>query len=311
MPCAGDAGRKPFKRGKGRRKRALGVREGAGCGKRPDLEQALILLHQLKNEAPEPAGVERLRGTTSDQQEKFPEAVAAFTKAADQDPKDRESVEMLGVSLFRMGRASEALPFLEKAHLAVERANIDPQYVLGLCYADMERYADARHAFAAQYGFAPDSAAAYLLAARLFLRREFAAEAVVEARKALETQSRAALGAPVIGRGRAGHGRHSRRDSGAGGRAQDRSAEWSDVRPARRCTYATSNMPRRSRHSNCALLLEPSATAPYILLGQVFIKLRQPIQALHYPGPGGEDGPLELYHAQFAWPGLQSNRPNG
>jgi tetratricopeptide (TPR) repeat protein len=68
----------------------------------------------------------------------------------------------------------------------VERANIDPQYVLGLCYADVKRYDDARHAFAAQYGFEPDSAEAYLLAARLFLRREFVAEAAVQAHKALE-----------------------------------------------------------------------------------------------------------------------------
>ncbi len=33
---------------------------------------------------------------------------------------------------------------------------------------------------------------------------------------------------------------------------------------------------------NRAVLLEPSATAPYILLGEVFLKLKQPIEALHY-----------------------------
>jgi len=42
-------------------------------------------------------------------------AIAAFTKAADQDPNDRESIEMRGVSLLSPGRAPEALPFLEKA----------------------------------------------------------------------------------------------------------------------------------------------------------------------------------------------------
>ena len=63
-----------------------------------------------------------------------------------------------------MGRAPEAIPFLEKAHMAVERANIDPEYVLGLSYADVGRYDDARRAFASQYGFEPDSAEAYLLA---------------------------------------------------------------------------------------------------------------------------------------------------
>ena len=31
-----------------------------------------------------------------------------------------------------------------------------------------------------------------------------------------------------------------------------------------------------------AVLLEPNSTAPYILLGQTFLKLNQPIQAIHY-----------------------------
>ncbi len=33
---------------------------------------------------------------------------------------------------------------------------------------------------------------------------------------------------------------------------------------------------------NRAVLLEPQATGPYILLGETFLKLKQPIQALHY-----------------------------
>ena len=33
---------------------------------------------------------------------------------------------------------------------------------------------------------------------------------------------------------------------------------------------------------NRAVLLEPQATGPYILLGETFLKLNHPIQALHY-----------------------------
>ena len=33
---------------------------------------------------------------------------------------------------------------------------------------------------------------------------------------------------------------------------------------------------------NRAVLLEPGATGPYILLGETFLKLDHPIQALHY-----------------------------
>ena len=147
------------------------------------LDKAMAQLDQLAAQNPEPAGVERLRGMILYQKEQFPQAIEAFTRAATQDPNDSQSIEMHGVSLFRMGRSNEALPLLEKAHTAVERANIDPQYVLGLCYADVKRYDDARHAFAAQYGFDADSAEAYLLAGRLFLRREFVAEAAIETRR--------------------------------------------------------------------------------------------------------------------------------
>src|SRR6516165_3620175 len=133
----------------------------AGKGR---LDQAMQQLDFLARQNPEPAGVERLRAMIFYQRERFPEAIEAFSKAAAQDPGDHESIEMQGVSLFRIGRIQEAIPLLEKARLGVERANIDPDYVLALCYADVQRYDDARHAFAAQYGFAPDSAEAHLLA---------------------------------------------------------------------------------------------------------------------------------------------------
>jgi tetratricopeptide (TPR) repeat protein len=160
--------------------------EAQNLAARGRLDKALAMLGQLAARSPEPAGVERLRGNIFYQKQQFPEAIDAFTKAAEQDPNDRESIEMHGVILFSQGHPAEAIPLLEKARAAIQSANVDPQYVLGLCYADVQRYDDARHAFASQYGFAPDSAEAYLLAARLFLRREFVAEAAVQAQKALE-----------------------------------------------------------------------------------------------------------------------------
>jgi tetratricopeptide (TPR) repeat protein len=246
------------------------------------LDKAMAQLDQLAAQNPEPAGVERLRGMIFYQKEQFSEAVDAFTKAAAQDPDDRESIEMHGVSLFRMGRSPEALPFLEKANLAVERANIDPQYVLGLCYADVKRYDDARHAFAAQYGFAPDSAEAYLLAGRLFLRREFVAEAAVETRKALEINPALPLAHQLLGEVALAKGDSTtaiqeleaeRKINPLNGLLYDRLGDAY----VRKGQYADAQVAL-----NRAVLLEPSATAPYILLGETFLKLNQPIQALHY-----------------------------
>jgi tetratricopeptide (TPR) repeat protein len=223
-----------------------------------------------------------LRGIILYQKEQFPEAIEAFTKAVAQDPNDRESTEMRGVSLFRLGRPAEALPFLEQAHASVEPANVDPEYVLGLCYADLQRYSDARHAFAAQYGFAPDSPEAYLLAARLFLRRELSAEAAAEAHKALEANPALPLAHQLLGEVALAKGavpdaiqelEAERKLNPLDGDLYDRLGD----------AYLRNGQYTEARQAlNCAVLLEPNSTGPYILLGEAFLKLNQPIQALHY-----------------------------
>ena len=246
------------------------------------LDKALAQLEQLAAQSPEPAGVERLRGVIFYQREQVPEAEEAFAKAMAQDPDDLESIEMRGVSLFRLGRPKEALPFLEKAHTAVEHANVDPEYVLGLCYTSAERFDDARHAFAVQYGFAPDSAEAYLLAGRLFLRREYVAEAKAEAKKALAINPSLPLAHQLLGEAALAKGDSAtaideleaeRKIDPLDGPLYDRLGD----------AYLRSGKYVEAQTAlNRAVLLEPTTTAPYILLGEVFLKLKHPIEALHY-----------------------------
>jgi predicted Zn-dependent protease len=246
------------------------------------LDKAMALLDQLAGQTPEPAGVERLRGIIFYQKEDFARAIDAFTRAAKQDRSDRESIEMHGVSLFRVGHCPEAVPFLEQAHAAVVGANVDPEYVLGLCYADVGRYDDARHAFATQYGFGPDSAEAYLLAARLFLRREFASEAAAEAAKALEINPGLPLAHQLLAE--AALAKANTKDA-----IRELEAERK-INPLNGALYdrlgdaylRNGQYNDAQQALNRAVLLEPGATAPYIMLGQTFLKLNQPIQALHY-----------------------------
>ena len=251
----------------------------AGRGR---LNKAMDLLNQLAVQTPEPAGVERLRGIIFYQKNQLSEAVEAFNKAAAQDPTDREAIEMQGVSLFRLGRSPEAIPYLEKAHAAVERANIDPEYVLGLSYADVARYDDARHSFAKQYGFAPDSAEAYLLAGRLFLRRELRDQATIQANKALAINPNLPLAHELLGESALARG-------DAANAIRELEAERAinpldgDVYDRLGDAYLRKGQYSDAQQAlNRAVLLEPSATSPYILLGQTFLKLKQPIQALHY-----------------------------
>jgi tetratricopeptide (TPR) repeat protein len=255
------------------------ARELAGKGR---LDKAMAQLDELARQSPERAGVERLRGIILYQQERFPEAIEAFTKAATQDAADSESIEMHGVSLFRMGRTPEAIPFLEKAHSAVESANIDPNYVLALCYADVQRYDDSRRAFAAQFGFEPDSAEAHLLAGRMFLRRELREQAGVEATRALALEPTLPLAHELLGEVALAHG-----DGATAIKEMELERRFDPMNPdlydrlgdayVRKGEYA-----KAQEALNRAVLLEPSATGPFILLGETFLKLNEPIEALHY-----------------------------
>ena len=255
------------------------AKELAGKGR---LDQAMAELDALALQSPEPAGVERLRGMIWYQREQFPQAIAAFAKAAEQDPNDHESMEMQGVSLFRMGRTREALPLLEKARTGVQGANVDPNYVLALCYSDMQRYDDARRAFASQYGFEPDSAEAHLLTGRLFLRRELRDQAGAEATKALAANPSLPLAHELLGEVSLARG-----DAEAAIKEFEAERKINPLNPdlydRLGDAYLRSGQYAEAQQAlNRAVLLEPTSTGPYILLGETFLKMKQPIQALHY-----------------------------
>ncbi|WP_263350844.1 tetratricopeptide repeat protein [Acidicapsa acidisoli] len=261
---------------------AVSLADAKALAAKGHLDQALAELNELAKAEPEEPGVERLRGIILYQKELLPEAEAAFRKAAAQDAQDRESKEMLGITLYRLGRPVEAIPLLEKAESTVSGANADPKYVLGLCYTDTKRYDDARRAFAAQFGFAPDSAEAYLVAARLFLRREFADEAAVFAHKAVELNSALPQAHQLLGEIALAKAdlplavrelEAEQKLNPLDGAMYDRLGD----------AYVRNGQYEEARQAlNKAVLLEPNATGPYILLGEALIKLGEPIQALHY-----------------------------
>jgi tetratricopeptide (TPR) repeat protein len=246
------------------------------------LDQALQNLDTLAAEQPEPAGVEYLRGMVFYQQEKMAEASAAFAKAVAQDPKNLEAMQMEGVSLFRQGKSAEAVPLLEQAHRSVANANVDPNYVLGLCYLDTRRYDDARRAFAGQYGFPPDSAPSYLLAARMLLRRDYLPIAEESARKALALnpglpQAHLLLGEIALAQGQSANA--------IADFEQER-----DLNPLDGAVYErlgdayirAGNFDRAQQALDRAVLLEPTVNIPFILLGKVLLKQHNSSMAKMY-----------------------------
>lgn len=152
-----------------------------------DSQGALALLEQLRTSEPGMKGLAHEFGLVYYRSGKLVEAEAAFARATQEDPGDKESVQLRGLTLYRLGRPAAAIPFLEQVREWTPNGNADANYVLGLCYLNSQRYDEARGAFALQYGVQRDSGAAYMLAGEMLLEANLPEVALASGKKALES----------------------------------------------------------------------------------------------------------------------------
>ena len=209
-------------------------------------------------------------------------ADAAFAAALADDPNNVEAAQMRGLTLFGLGHPAEAIPLLQLASSKGSLGKTDPSYILALCYMDTHSYDDARHAFAAQFGFAQDSADAYLVTARMLLRREYLPVAQTFAAKSVELEPSLPLAHELLGE-----------IALAGNHLDEAIAEFEKEKarnPVEPSIYDRLGdaYTRAARYDDAqrslqeAVLLEPNATGPYILLGKIMLKKADPIAALTY-----------------------------
>jgi predicted Zn-dependent protease len=244
--------------------------------------EALKQLDMLAAQHPVPPGVDTLRGVALYSQEHFAEADAAFASALKLDAHDENAMQMRGLTLFRLGKPAAAIPLLEAAHNWTTQTRADPNYVLALCYLETRRYDDARHAFATQYGFSPDSAPAYLLAARMLLRREYLPIAGEFARKALELDPQLPLAHALLGEVELA-GEHLDAAIAEFEKERVRNPLDGSVYDRLGDAYTRAGDYTKAQQAlQQALLLEPNSTGPYILLGKVLLKRQDPASAVMY-----------------------------
>lgn len=244
--------------------------------------KALDGVRTLRATQPKLPGLDRVEGDALYDLNRLQEAEAAFGRAVAADPHDQEAAQMRGLSLFRLGRAAEAIPLLEVNHAFGPQSKADPTYVLALCYMDTRRYDDARHAFAAQFGFAPESAAAYLVAARMLLRREYLPVSQQFAEQALRLEPRLPLAHELLGEIALAQNKLDEA-------TRELEAERA-VNPLQGAVYEHLGdaYTRATRYADAqrvlqqAVLLEPNATGPYILLGKVLLRQGQPTGAMTF-----------------------------
>jgi predicted Zn-dependent protease len=244
--------------------------------------EALKQLDAFAVQQPAPLGVNRLRGVALYSQNRFAEADTALASALKQDPHDEEATQLRGLALFRLGRAAEAIPLLEAAHNWTPQTRIDPAYVLALCYIDTHSYSNARKAFALQYGFPPDSASAYLLAARMLLRRDYRPIAGQFAHKAVELDPQLPLAHMLLGE-IALADEHVNEAIAEFEKERARNPLEGSVYERLGDAYTRSGDYVKAQQSlQQALLLEPNSTGPFILLGKVLLKQNDPVNAIQY-----------------------------
>ena len=232
-------------------------------------------------------GLRRIEGSADYAMGSMQSADLAYAAALNEDPKDAEAAGMRGLVLLKLGRPADAIPYLELAGRSFAAGKstlgkVDPNYALALCYIDTRRYNDARHAFAAQFGFSGDGKEAYLVTARMLLRREYLPVAKDFAEKAVSLDPSLPLAHELLGE-----------IALAQGRLNDAIAEFETERkldPLEPSTYDRLGdaYNRATRYDDAqkalqeALLLEPNSTGPFILLGKTLLRKSDPAGAAMY-----------------------------
>lgn len=245
-------------------------------------DEALAQLQELSTKSPKPAGLAHAMGKVYYAKGDFLKSAEYFQQATVDDPNDKEAIQLLGLSYYRAGRPAEAIPYLEKVQTWYPQANVDASYVLGMSYIQTKDYPNARKSFAKMFDVPPDSAASYLVTARMLFRMEFTPVAEEYSQKAIATDPKLPLAHQLLGEI---HMFQSKIPDAV----KDFEQELA-VNPANPATYykladAYSRIQKyeeAERLLQRSIWLDATSTGPYVLLGKVLEKKGEPKLALGY-----------------------------
>jgi tetratricopeptide (TPR) repeat protein len=162
-------------------------------------QEALRLLNELATSEPDAVGLEKVFGTAYFQSRKFPQAIEHLKAALAQNPTDLEATQILALAFYGSGHFADATPLLEKLGARLPASNPDGPYLLGVCYIMTQRWDDARRAFAQLFSVPPESAMAYLMLGKIFVRQHMEDRAVPQIEKALQLDPRLAMAHFLLG----------------------------------------------------------------------------------------------------------------
>ncbi|HTJ88529.1 MAG TPA: tetratricopeptide repeat protein [Terriglobales bacterium] len=248
-----------------------------------DPQGAIAMLQQLaaagKSSAP---GVQHELGIAYYRTGKLISAEKAFAQAMTEDPNDMESVQMRGLSLYRLGRPADAIPYLERVKQWTPNANADASYVLGLCYLNSQRFDNARISFANQFDVPPDSGAAYLLLGKMLMQANLPEKAAQAAQRAVELTPNIALAHFMLGEFYL-----FKSDTAQALREFEQERK---INPANAAVYdrlgdlytRTGQFQQAQESLAKAISLDTSSTGPFIQMGKVLLRRNDPQTSLLY-----------------------------
>ena len=158
--------------------------------RRGSLNEAISLLEDLQRKKPTPSGIEAKLGKAYYKKRRFQPAVAHLKAALQENPEDRETAQLLGLSYYTVGQLDAAIPLLERIQSRLPATEFDGWYLLGVCYLRTQQPDKARVAFGQMFSVPPDSAAGHLLFAQMMVRQRLEEKAIPELEKAISLDPR-------------------------------------------------------------------------------------------------------------------------
>jgi tetratricopeptide (TPR) repeat protein len=227
-------------------------------------------------------GVRHLLGVACYHADDYQRAVAILEPLAaslpDGTPERVETEQVLGLSLFLLGRYADAVPWLERTQKLVPNS-LELGHTLGQAYIHTRKPDAARATFARTFGVAADTAAASVVTGQMMIRLQAEDLAEAELKRALTLDPKAAranylLGTIALFRGQLDE-------------ALARSLAEIALNPSDAMAYHQMGdaYVRQSRWDagiealQRSLWLNPYYSAPYILLGRAYMKKGQPATA--------------------------------
>jgi tetratricopeptide (TPR) repeat protein len=162
-------------------------------------QEAIALLDPLAQKEPSLPGVETLLGRAYFTGKAYQQAIQHLQLAIAHAPEDWESLQLLALSYYGLGKCQETVPLLEKVRPHLPQGQADAPYILGVCYARIGQSENARRAFAEMFGVSPDSPMAHLMLAKMLVRLQLEDQSPPEIEKALALDPRLPMAHFLLG----------------------------------------------------------------------------------------------------------------